>query len=186
MSNSLWPHGPHHARLPCPSLSPRACSNSWPSSQWCIQSSHPLLSLSPPTFNLSQHQDLFQWVSSFHWESKVLDISPSNEYSGLLSFRIDWFDLLAVQGILKSTTILSISLQCSAFSQFSQPYMTTGKKHLFGYIYIYIYLTIYSIVCIYICVCAYIPHITYICMWYVCIPHLLYPFLYLSHVESNF
>ena len=69
-----------------------------------IQWSRPLLSPSPPAFNLSQHQGLFQWVSSWHQWSKYLSfsfsISPSNEYSGLISFRIDWLDLLAVQGAL--------------------------------------------------------------------------------------
>ena len=80
-----------------------------------IQLSHPLLSPSPPAFNLSQHQGLL------------------NEYSGLISFRIDWFDLLAVQETLKSllqhhSSKASI-LRCSAFFivQLSQPYMTTGK-----------------------------------------------------------
>ena len=77
-----------------------------------IQPSHPLLSPSPPPFNLSQHQGLFQWVSSSHPVAKgwsfSFSISPSNEYSGLISFRIDWFDLLAVQGTLKifSSTII--------------------------------------------------------------------------------
>ena len=71
-----------------------------------IQLSHPLSSPSPPAFNLSQHQGLFQGVSSSHQVAKVLEfsfsISPSNKYSGLIFFRIDWFDLFAVQGILKS------------------------------------------------------------------------------------
>ena len=71
-----------------------------------IQPSHPLLSPVPPAFNFSQHQGLFQWVSSLHQVAKVsefqLSISPSKEYSGFISFRIDWFDLLAVQGTLKS------------------------------------------------------------------------------------
>ena len=71
-----------------------------------IQPSHPLLSPSPPAFNLSQHQGLFQWVGSSHQVTKVLDfrfsISPSIENSGLISFRIDRLNLLAVQGILKS------------------------------------------------------------------------------------
>ena len=66
------------------------------------QPSHPLSSPSPPAFNLSQHQGLFQWVSSSLQVAKVLElqlsISPSNEYSGLISFRFDWFDLLGVQG----------------------------------------------------------------------------------------
>ena len=71
-----------------------------------IQSSHPLPSPSPPTFNLSQHQGPFKWVSSAHQVAKVMEfqlhISPSNGHSGLISFRMDWLDLLAVQGTLKS------------------------------------------------------------------------------------
>ena len=71
-----------------------------------IQPSHPLSSPSPPAFNLSQHEGLFQWVNSLHQVAKVLDfnfsISPSKEHPGLISFRMDWLDLLAVQGTLKS------------------------------------------------------------------------------------
>ena len=70
-----------------------------------IQPSHPLSSPSP-AFNISQHQGLFQWVSSSHQVAKVLEfsfsISPSCEYPGLISCRMDWLDLLAVQGTLKS------------------------------------------------------------------------------------
>ena len=72
-----------------------------------IQPSHPLSSPSPPAFNLPQHQGHFQWVSSLHQVVQVLEsfsfsISSSNEYSGLISFRFDWFDLLIVQTTLKS------------------------------------------------------------------------------------
>ena len=71
-----------------------------------IQQSRHLSYLSPPAFNLSQHQGLFKWVSSSHQVAKVLEfsfsISPSNDYSGLISFRIYWLDLLAVQGTLES------------------------------------------------------------------------------------
>ena len=70
-----------------------------------IQPSHPLSSPSPPTFNLSQHQGLSQGVSSSHQVAKVLELqlqNPSYEYSGLISSRIDWLDLLAVQGTFKS------------------------------------------------------------------------------------
>ena len=76
-----------------------------------IQLSHPLSSPSPPTLNLSQHQGLFQWVCSFciRWpEYWSFSISPSNEYSGLISFRMDWLDLLAVQGlsrVFSNTTV---------------------------------------------------------------------------------
>ena len=102
-----------------------------------IQPSHPLLSPFPPAFNLSQHQGLFKWVSSLHQVAKVLEfsfsISPCNEYSGLISFRIDWFNLLAVQGTLKSllqhhSSKASILRHSALFIvQLSHPYMTTGK-----------------------------------------------------------
>ena len=71
-----------------------------------IQSSHPLSSPSSPALNLSQHQGLFKWVSSSHQVPKVcsfsFSISPSNEHPGLISFRMGWLDLFAVQGTLKS------------------------------------------------------------------------------------
>ena len=102
-----------------------------------IQPSHRLLPLSPPAFNLSQHQGLFQWVSSSHQVAKGLEFqlqySPSNEHSGLISFRMDWLDLTAVQGTLKSllqhhSSKASI-IRHSAFFivQLSHLYMTTGK-----------------------------------------------------------
>ena len=102
-----------------------------------IQTSYPLLSPSPPAFNVSQHQGLFKWVSSrVRWPnywSFSFNTKPSSEYQGLISFRMDWLDLLAVQGTLKSllqhhSSKTSI-FQCSAFFivQLSHPYMTTGK-----------------------------------------------------------
>ena len=102
-----------------------------------IQPFHPLSSASPPAFILFQHQGLFKWVSFWirwpkYW-SFSFNISLSNEYSGLISFRIDWFDFHAVQGTLNSllqhhNSKASI-LWCSAFFilQLSHPYMTTGK-----------------------------------------------------------
>ena len=102
------------------------------------QPSHPLSSPSPSAFNLSQHQGLFQWVSVLHirWPkywSFSFNISPSNVYSGMISFRMDWLDLLAVQGTLKSllqhySSKASI-LWCSAFFivQLSLPFTTAGK-----------------------------------------------------------
>ena len=99
-----------------------------------IQPSHPLSSPSPPAFNYSQHQDLFKWVSSSQkYGNFRFIISPSNEYPGLISFRVDWLDLLAVQGTLKSLLQHHSSkasvLWCSAFFivQLSHPHMTTGK-----------------------------------------------------------
>ena len=99
-----------------------------------IQPSHPLSSPSPPVFSLSQYQGVFQWVSSSHQVAKVLEFQlqhqSSSEYSGLISFRIDWLDLFAVQGTLKSLLQHHSSkapiLRCSAFFmvQLSHPYMT--------------------------------------------------------------
>ena len=123
MSNSLRPHGLQHTRPPCPSPTPGAYSNSCQSGQWCHSTSHSLSSPSPPAPNPSQHQSLFQWVSSLYQVPKYwsfsFSISPSNEYLGLISFRMDCLDLLAVQGTLKSllqhhSSKASI-LQCSAF-----------------------------------------------------------------------
>ena len=106
-----------------------------------IQPSNPLLFPAPPTFNLSQHQRLFQWVSSSHQVVKVwsfgFSISPSNENPGLIAFRMDWLDLLAVQGTLKSllqhhsskASVLWHSTFCRV--QLSHPYTTTGKTIAF-------------------------------------------------------
>ena len=87
-----------------------------------IQPSHPLSSPSPPTLNLSQHQVLFKWVSSSHQVAKVLEFQLphqfSNEHPGLICFRMDWLDLLAVQGTPESLLQhrnSNVSLQCSAF-----------------------------------------------------------------------
>ena len=104
MSDSLWLHGLEHTRLPCPSLPPKVCWSLCPLSQWCY-----LTISSSAVLNLSQHQGLFQWVSSLHQGAKLLElqyfqfsISTSNEYSGLISFRVEWFDDLAAQRTLKS------------------------------------------------------------------------------------
>ena len=136
MSDSLWPHESQHARPPCPSPTPGVYSNSCPLSQWC----HPANSSSVVPFSsrlsLSQHQGLFQWVRSSHQVAQVLEfqlgISPSNEYSGLISFRMDWLALFAVQRTLKNLQHHSSKasiLWCSAFFivQLSHPYMTTRK-----------------------------------------------------------
>ena len=73
--------------------------------QSVMPSKYALSNASPPAFNLSQHQGLFQWVGSSHQVVKLLGLHlqhPSDEYSGLISFRIDWFDLLVAQGSLKN------------------------------------------------------------------------------------
>ena len=114
VSDSLQPHGLQHPRLPCPLLSQTHAR--WVSD--AIQPSHVLSSPSSPAFNLSQHQGLFQRVYSSHQMARAsASVLPMN--SGLISFRIDWFDLLAVQGTVKSllqhhSSKASI-LQCLAF-----------------------------------------------------------------------
>ena len=102
-----------------------------------IQPSHPLSSPSPPALNLFQHQGLFnETILHIRWPnywSFSISISPSNQYSGLISFRMDWLDLLAVQRILKSllqhhNSKASILQHLVFFIvQLSHPYMTTGK-----------------------------------------------------------
>ena len=80
-------HGLQHARLPCPSPTPRACSNSCPLSRYAIQPPHPLSSPSPPAFDLSQHQGLFKWVSSSQQVAKLLELQHQ---SFQWIFRIDF------------------------------------------------------------------------------------------------
>ena len=135
---TLQPHGLQHISLPCPSPTPGAYSNSCPLSWWL----YPTISSSVVPF--SSHLQSFPPSGSFpisqffascgqsYW-SFSFNISPSNEYSGLISFRMDCLDLLAVQGNLKSllqhhSSKASI-LRCSAFFavQLSHLYMTAGK-----------------------------------------------------------
>ena len=135
--DSLWPHGLQHNRHPCPLPSPGACWNSrslgW--SNRLVQPSCPSLSPSPPAFNLSSIRYFSNELTlRMRWPKYwSFSISSSNEYSGLISFRIDCFDFLAVQGTLKSLLQLHSSkasiLQCSVFFmvQLSYPYMVTGK-----------------------------------------------------------
>ena len=138
LSNSLRPHELQHARLPCPSPTPGVYSNSCPLSQWC-PSNHLILCrplLLPPLIFPSIRVFSSKSVLRIRWPkywSFSFSISPSSEYSGLTSFRTDWFDLLAVQGTLKSLlkhhSLKAPVLLCLAFfmGQLSHPYMTTGK-----------------------------------------------------------
>ena len=137
MSDSFQPHGLQHARPPCPSPTPGAYSNSCP---LIMPSNHlilcrPLLLLPSifPSIRVFSNESALRIRWPKYW-SFSFNISPSDEYSWLISFRMDWLDLLAVQGTLKSllqhhSSKVSI-LQCSAFFtvQLSHPYMTTGKN----------------------------------------------------------
>ena len=107
ISDSLRPHGLQHARPPCPSPTP-IYPNSCPSSWWChptISSSvvRPLLLLPSifPSIRVFSNESALAIRWPMYWNFSFC-ISPSNEYSGLIFFRMDWFDLLAVQGTLKS------------------------------------------------------------------------------------
>ena len=115
MSDSLWPHGLQHTRLPCPSPTPRACSNSCPLSQWC----YPSISSSLVPFSFLQSfpaSGFFKWVSSSHQIAKVLELQVQH----VLPVSIqDWFHL-GLSGL--------ISLQSKGLSRvFSS---TTSWKHL--------------------------------------------------------
>ena len=127
MSDSLQTPGLQHTRLPCSSPTPGACSNSCPSSWWCHPTISSLSSPSLPAFNLS-HIRVFsnESVLPIRWPkywSFSFSISPSSVYSGLISFRIVWFDLLAVQGILKSLTPQLKSINSLALSFLYGPFL---------------------------------------------------------------
>ena len=142
VSDSLLPHGLYHARLPCPSPTPGAYSNSCPSSWWChptISSCRPLLL--PPSIlhsiRVFSNESVWKWTMYWvrwpkYW-SFSFSISPSNEYSGLISFRMDWLDLFVIQGTLKSllhhhSSKASILRHSTFFIvQLSHLYTTTGK-----------------------------------------------------------
>ena len=126
--------------FPCPSLSPEVWSISCPFSQWCYPT---ILSLSSPALSLSQNQGFFTSEPALHirWPkywSFSRSISPLSEYSGLISFQIDWFDLLAVQGTLKSSpTPRSQSINSSVLSFLYGTALTSihdsWKNHSFNY-----------------------------------------------------
>ena len=133
-----WAHGLQHARLSCPLPTPGVCSNSCPLSGWChptILSCRPLLLLPSvfPSIRVFSRESVLHIRWPKYW-SFTFSISLPNEYSGLISFKMDWFDLLAVQGTLKSLlqhhSPKASILQCSAFFivQISHPYMTTEKN----------------------------------------------------------
>ena len=137
MSDSLQPHGLQHTRPPCPSPSTKACLSSCTLHQWC----HPAISSWLPLLLLPS---IFPRLRDFSSESAVyirwpkywsfsFSISPSNQFSELISLKIDGFDLLAVQGtlwnLLQHQSSKASILQCCAFFVVrpSQPYVTTGR-----------------------------------------------------------
>ena len=134
MSDSLRPHGLKHTRPPCPSPTPGVHPNSCPLSQWChpAMSSLFLLSPTPPNITVFSNESTLRMRWPKYWSFSFI-IIPSKEIPGLTSFRMNWLDLHAAQGTLKSllqhhSSKASI-LWCSAFftAQLSHPYMTAWK-----------------------------------------------------------
>ena len=133
VSNSLRPHESQHARPPCLSPTPGVYSNSCPSSQWC----HPAISSSVVPFSSCFQSfpasESFPMSQLFAWGGQSTGVSALASVLPMISFRMDWLDLLAVQGTLKSLlqhhSSKASTLQHSAFFtvQLSYPYMTTGK-----------------------------------------------------------
>ena len=131
MSDSLQPHELQHVRLPCPSLSPGVCTNSCPLNRWCDPT------ISSSVIPSSSCLQSFPASGSFSNESVLrvrfsFSISPSNEYSGLISFRIDCLDILAVQGthksLLKHHSSKASILQHSALLSISHIYTWLLEK----------------------------------------------------------
>ena len=138
VSDSLQPHKSQHTRPPCPSPTPGVYPNPCRSSRWC----HPIISSSvvpssscppiPPSIRVFSNESTLHIRWPKYW-SFSFSISPSNEHPGLISFRMDWLDLLAVQGTLKSliqdhSLKASILLHSAFFTvQLSHPYITTRK-----------------------------------------------------------
>ena len=139
---SLQPHGLQRARLTCPSAMPGACSNPCPLSWWWHPtnlSCHPLLLL-PSVFTsikVFSNESVLHIKWPKYW-SFSFSISPSNEYSGWISFRIDWLDFLSkgLSRVFSNTTVQKhqfFGAQLSFMVQLSHPCMTTGKNHSFDY-----------------------------------------------------
>ena len=141
MSDSLQPHELQHTRFPCPSLSPRICSDSCPLSQWCYltkssSAAHFSFCLqSVPASESFPTRWFFKSGGPKYWR---FSNSPLNEYSELISFRISWFEMLALQGTLKSllqhyNSKTSVVLNSTVFMvQLSHLNMTTGKTITFS------------------------------------------------------
>ena len=144
MSDSLRPHGLQYSRLLCSPLSPGVCSDSCPLSQWCLSNllilccSFLFLPEIFPSIRVFSNESALHFRWPKFWDFSF-SISPSNEYSGLISFRMDRFDLPVGQGTLKSLlqhhSVKTSILWRSAFFmvQLSRPHMTTGKPQLWLY-----------------------------------------------------
>ena len=140
LSNSLWPHGLQHTRLPCPPPTPAAYSNSSPLHRLCHRTISFCCPILPPSIFPSIRVFSSESVLHIRWPkywSYSFSISPSNEYSRLISFRIDWLDLLAVQGTIKSllqhhgSKVSFLWVSTFFIVHLSHPYMATRKTIAF-------------------------------------------------------
>ena len=137
VSDYLWPHELQHARPPCPSPTPGVHSDSCPLSQWrhpAISSSVVPFSSCPQSLPASESFPMSQLFTRWpkYW-SFSFSIIPSKEHPGLISFRMDWLDLLAVQEILKSPpnhSSKALILWCSAFFTVQLSHKTNNSNHL--------------------------------------------------------
>ena len=121
-----------HMRLPCPSPTPGACSDSCPLSWWCHPAISSEVTATPSAFNLAQHQGLFQWISSLHQVTKVMELQLHHQSFHRISRTwspLGWTGWISLQSTLQHHSSKASVLQRSAFFivQLSHPYMTTGK-----------------------------------------------------------
>ena len=131
VSDSLWSHESQHTRPPCPSPTPGVHSNSCPSNRWCHPAISSLLLLPPipPSIRVFSNESILLMKWPKYW-SFSFSIIPSKEHPGLISFGMDWLDLLAVQGTLKSSPTPQFkSINSSALSLLHSPTLTSIHDH---------------------------------------------------------
>ena len=147
MSVSLWPHGLQHARPPCLSSTPGACSNSCPLSWWCHPTILSSVVPSPPTFSRTQHQSLFQWVSSSHQVAKVLEFQLQLSASASVLpmnvqdlFPLGWTDWISLKSkglsrVFSNTTVQKHQFFSSLLSLWCNSHIHTCllENHSFDY-----------------------------------------------------
>ena len=199
MSSSLQPLELQHARLLCPSPSPEVCPSSCPLHWWChpaTSSSDALFSFCLQSFPASGTFQMSQLFTSIRWPKYwcfSFSFSPSDEFSELISLKIDWFVLLAVQETLRSFlqhhSLKAPILQCSAFLtvQLSQPYVTSGKtialtvRTFVGRIISLLFSTLSRFVIAFLPICKYLL-ISWLQWPFTVILFLFFIFLYFFHI----
>ena len=131
MSDSLQPHGLQHARLPCPTPTPRAYSNSCPLSQWHHPTISSLSSPSLPIFHISQHQGLFQWVSSLHQEAKVWELQHQSS-SHVWMWELDCEESWAPKNWCFWTVVLEKTLESPLDKEIQPVHPLDSSSYLYA------------------------------------------------------